>query len=639
MLDKAGKLYKTVTIDKRVWMAENMAWQDDSVTCNAKSADSDFAKNYGCLYTFEDAQKVCPSGWYLPGKQEFDALLAYASANKTSASVFEALAAKVSWKHNDAETITGGDDFGFAALPAGWFGGGNYSDFGEQAIFWSSEQFDNDNTKAYTLQLNSTRVSAGTRGYAGVGYGGQVMGYSVRCIKIPECGEHSKWDSDKHKCVCEGRFTGENCDECLDGWDITQNCEKTSPMTDAAGKSYLTVGIGSQIWMAQNMAYQGDEVTCYANTKSYGDPDFIKNYGCLYTWEDAEKVCPAGWHLPSNAEFSSLRDYVHAHRTSTSDFLALIANSDAWKDYPNQGGDDFGFGALPAGYRIEEVVDFSAFGEGAYFWSSTENESSNSMSYALGIENSSAGAPRFVKEKGLSVRCLKSPKCGENEVWDSNQQKCVCAGHFDGENCQECAEGWDIATNCTTTLDMTDAAGNSYKTTEINGQIWMAQNMASNKAADGSTVSCHANTQAAPNGDPEFVAHYGCLYNWDDANKVCPAGWHLPSNAEFESLLDYVGNDVRQRSDNLRDENWNSGRDLYGFAALPASGGENQGGGDEFWDFGAEAFFWSATAIDTYDAYIMRIESMTTTTGAYTEDAGKAAWMSVRCLKGAAVTE
>jgi len=71
------------------------------------------------------------------------------------------------------------------------------------------------------------------------------------------------------------------------------------------GKVYRTVKIGNQVWMAENLNYDAPGSKCYNN-----NPANAEKYGRLYDWETAKKVCPAGWHLPSNDEWKVLVDFV-----------------------------------------------------------------------------------------------------------------------------------------------------------------------------------------------------------------------------------------------------------------------------------------------------------------------------------------
>ncbi|MDR2693532.1 MAG: hypothetical protein LBB74_04875, partial [Chitinispirillales bacterium] len=84
--------------------------------------------------------------------------------------------------------------------------------------------------------------------------------------------------------------------------------ETPVPFTDTRdGRKYRVVKIGNQRWMAQNLNYQtADSSWCYGNDNSNCD-----TYGRLYAWSAAKTACPAGWHLPSRAEWDILSNFVN----------------------------------------------------------------------------------------------------------------------------------------------------------------------------------------------------------------------------------------------------------------------------------------------------------------------------------------
>jgi len=86
--------------------------------------------------------------------------------------------------------------------------------------------------------------------------------------------------------------------------DFSEKDETT--FTDSRdGKSYKTVKIGDQTWMAENLNYEISDSWCYDNNSSN-----CNTYGRLYTWVTAQNVCPSGWHLPSRDEWNILFEYL-----------------------------------------------------------------------------------------------------------------------------------------------------------------------------------------------------------------------------------------------------------------------------------------------------------------------------------------
>ncbi|MDR0515724.1 MAG: fibrobacter succinogenes major paralogous domain-containing protein [Fibromonadaceae bacterium] len=181
-----------------------------------------------------------------------------------------------------------------------------------------------------------------------------------------------------------------------------------------------------------------------------------------------------------------------------------------------------------------------------------------------------------------------------------------------------------------------------YKYVEIDGQNWMAENL--NFNATGSR--CYGDNTG---GDSEGnCAEYGRLYGWNtamggaassDANPsgvqgVCPSGWHLPSNAEWQTLIDFAGGDeiagtkLKSTSGWHIDDYYIPGTDGYGFSALP--GGLGDSGGD-FNNAGYDGFWWSASEYNSDYAYGMDVSYNIEDAG-YNGDS-KDVLYSVRCLQ------
>jgi hypothetical protein len=113
------------------------------------------------------------------------------------------------------------------------------------------------------------------------------------------------------------------------------------------GKTYKTVVIGTQNWMAENLNYNVSGSHCYDNLESN-----CNKYGRLYDWATAKTVCPAGWHLPSGTEWATLINYVGGSNIAGKKLKA----TSGWNNGGN-GQNTYGFSALPGG--IEYYLDSS----------------------------------------------------------------------------------------------------------------------------------------------------------------------------------------------------------------------------------------------------------------------------------------
>jgi len=195
--------------------------------------------------------------------------------------------------------------------------------------------------------------------------------------------------------------------------------------TDIDGNAYNSVTIGTQTWMKQNLNVthyrNGDAIpnvidnTAWSNitTGAYcnyeNDANVAIYYGRLYNWYsvvDSRNLCPTGWHVPSDAEWTILTDYLGGANIAGS---KLKETGTLHWNSPNTGAtNQSGFTALPGGYRENEGTFYDVKIVGSW-WSSTESSVSNawfrnmySFDYFPDIDRHD-----YFKQRGFSVRCLK----------------------------------------------------------------------------------------------------------------------------------------------------------------------------------------------------------------------------------------
>ncbi|MBR3852421.1 MAG: fibrobacter succinogenes major paralogous domain-containing protein [Fibrobacter sp.] len=208
---------------------------------------------------------------------------------------------------------------------------------------------------------------------------------------------------------------------------------------------------------------------------------------------------------------------------------------------------------------------------------------------------------------------------------------------------------YDSSSN--TLTDLRD--GLTYKTVKIGNQTWMAQNL--NYAPDENHVHSLGDYawSGCYGGKADSCAKYGRLYTWEVAmdkagcgygescnnsyegsQGICPAGWHLPSYNEWETLFRNVGGENVAGRKLKSEEGWNyysestKGIDYYGFSALPAGRRDDNG---DFSSAGDRALFWSSSEHNISYTYDMVLYHKYL--GAYLYDGSKYDAFSVRCVK------
>jgi uncharacterized protein (TIGR02145 family) len=211
---------------------------------------------------------------------------------------------------------------------------------------------------------------------------------------------------------------------------LTNNCKKAdktpTAVTDKDGNVYKTVTIGTQVWMTENLKTtkykNGDligtttpatkDITSESTPKyqwAYkGDESNVATYGRLYTWyavTDSRNVCPTGWHVPTDAEWTTLTTYLGGESIAPSKLKETDTTHWQNSNYQMLATNESGFTALPGGYRVN-TWPFDGMGSQGIWWSSTEYNNYFGWSRNMDFDNSGIYSYGNPKEYGFSVRCL-----------------------------------------------------------------------------------------------------------------------------------------------------------------------------------------------------------------------------------------
>jgi len=199
--------------------------------------------------------------------------------------------------------------------------------------------------------------------------------------------------------------------------NTTGNCGTFTDTRETPAKVYKWTKIGTQTWMAENLAYlpsvndATDNSTTVAKYYVYdydgtvvaeakASSNYTK-YGVLYNWTAAKVACPTGWHLPSSAEWATLETYVGGAGTAGTKLKSV---SD-WTTGGDTETDAYGFSALPSGNY--NGSDFISALDNGYWWSATGIDATYAYSRSMNYYYANVDSYNDNKNNGFSVRCLQ----------------------------------------------------------------------------------------------------------------------------------------------------------------------------------------------------------------------------------------
>jgi len=198
-------------------------------------------------------------------------------------------------------------------------------------------------------------------------------------------------------------------------------CPNSPNVTDIDGNVYASVQIGDQCWMAENLkTTQNRDGTpipnvtdgtawsllssgAWCNYDNISDYDAI--YGKLYNWYAAANpnICPQGWHMPTDAEWTVLTTYLGGDWVAGGKMKATTL----W-NVPNTGAtNESGFSGLPGGNRNPNNGYFYLLGNYGNWWSASESGAERAWGRALANDYADVGRNANYKRNGFCLRCVR----------------------------------------------------------------------------------------------------------------------------------------------------------------------------------------------------------------------------------------
>lgn len=302
-------------------------------------------------------------------------------------------------------------------------------------------------------------------------------------------------------------------------------------------QKYKVVHIGDQWWMAENLntgkridnsasQLDNDTIEKYC---PYDDESYCNIFGGLYLYDELmqygnvefyQGLCPSGWYVPSDGDWKKLEIYLgmspavaelYGFRGYEEGGMIKSAGTSYWRDPNLCATDNYGFSALPAGFRDDETMAYFGDSIWAVFWCADSDV--DLLPYYRILQNASCQIYReaYYPENGFSCRCVKySPYMfGRGEMTDPRDDE-------------------------------------KYATVLIGNHWWMAENLNVGTWVD--TVTDPSDNgiiqKYCYNDDGTNCDTYGGMYLWNELmnynpeNKqgICPDGWHVPSDDDWKEL-------------------------------------------------------------------------------------------------------
>jgi len=516
VVDIDGNVYNTVTIGTQTWMTANLKTTNyndgttipnvtDATTWSGLNAGAQCDYNntptntttYGKLYNWYavNTGKLCPTGWHVPSNTEWTTLQTYLIANDynydgstTGNYIAKSMASITGWSSTTTTGAIGNtpstnNKSSFTALP----GGGRYSNgafnyVGNYGLWWSSTENGTSNANYRGLSYDFSYLNGGNSF--------KVNGFSVRCMR-----------------------------------DIIQTSSIPTITTNAVSS------------ITQTTVSSGGTIT------SNGGETITASGVC---WSSSQNPTTSSFKTTDGKTTGSFTSPITGLTANTTYYVRAYATNSVGTAY----GNEISFKTLSTTVTL-----------------TTSTVSSVSQTTAVGGGSISSNGGAAITASGICWSTNQNPTIANNKTTDGTTSSTFVSSitgltanttyyvRAYATNSVGTAYGTELVFTTSmqsTGSNISDIEGTIYNTVTIGTQVWMAENLKTSKYNDGSVIpiitdaSVWSNRTTAAvsdyNNTPSNSAIYGKLYNWYAVNtsKICPSGWHVPSQVEWNSMESYL---------------------------------------------------------------------------------------------------